>query len=42
MDMLSQINQGILSGELALLSSTTSDTTNDRMQDVTQPQTKTK
>ena len=42
MDMLSQINQGILSGELALLSSTKSDTTNDRMQDVTQPQTKTK
>ena len=39
MDMLSQINQGILSGELALLSSTKSDTTNDRMQDVptTQP-----
>ena len=40
MDMLSQINQGILSGELALLSSTKSDTTNDRMQDVTQPQPK--
>ena len=40
MDMLSQINQGILSGELALLSSTISDTTNDRMQDVTQPKSK--
>ena len=32
-DMLSQINQGILAGELRLLSGTFSDTENDRMQD---------
>ena len=37
MDMLEQINKSILSGELGLLAGTTSDTTNDRMQD---PQTK--
>jgi len=34
MDMLNLINQGILNGELKLLGSTMSDTTNDRMQDV--------
>ena len=33
MDMLSLINQGIISGELQLLSGSFSDTTNDRMQD---------
>ena len=33
MDMLNQINSGILEGELALLSGTFSDTENDRMQD---------
>ncbi len=33
MDMLSLINQGILAGELRLLSGTFSDTENDRMQD---------
>ena len=33
MDMLSLINQGILAGELALLSGSFSDTTNDRQQD---------
>tara|TARA_R110002167_G_scaffold345626_2_gene556041 strand:+ start:1037 stop:1753 length:717 start_codon:yes stop_codon:yes gene_type:complete len=33
MDMLSLINQGILAGELNILSSTASDTQNDRMQD---------
>jgi len=37
MDMLEQINKSILSGELGLLAGTSSDTTNDRMQD---PQTK--
>ena len=31
MDMLNTINKGILSGELSLLASTKSDTTNDRM-----------
>ena len=40
MDMLNTINKGILSGELSLLASTKSDTTNDRMQDVAQVQTK--
>ena len=40
MDMLNAINKGILSGELSLLASTKSDTTNDRMQDVAQVQTK--
>ena len=34
LDMLSLINQGLLSSELSLLSSTSSDTENDRMQDV--------
>ena len=33
MDMLSLINQGIIAGELQLLSGSFSDTTNDRMQD---------
>ena len=33
MDMLNMINKGILDGELKLLSSTFSDTENDRMQD---------
>ena len=33
MDMLSLINQGILAGELQLLSGSFSDTENDRMQD---------
>ena len=33
MDMLSQINQGILNGELKMLAGTTSDTENDRQQD---------
>lgn len=33
MDMLSQINTGILNGELKMLAGTTSDTENDRMQD---------
>ena len=33
MDMLSLINQGIISGELQLLSGSFSDTANDRMQD---------
>ena len=33
MDMLSLINQGILAGELRLLSGSFSDTENDRMQD---------
>ena len=33
MDMLSQINTGILAGELKILSGSTSDTENDRMQD---------
>ena len=37
MDMIQQINQGILAGELALLAGTMSDTINDRMQD---PQTR--
>ena len=37
MDMLEQINKSILSGELGLLVGTSSDTTNDRMQD---PQTR--
>tara|TARA_R100000995_G_C3472026_1_gene118842 strand:+ start:235 stop:948 length:714 start_codon:yes stop_codon:yes gene_type:complete len=36
MDMIQRINQGILGGELQLLSGTISDTMNDRMQD---PQT---
>ena len=36
MDMIQQINQGILGGELKMLSGTVSDTENDRMQD---PQT---
>ena len=40
MDMLNAINKGILSGELSLLASTKSDTTNDRMQDVQQAQPK--
>ena len=40
MDMLNLINQGILNGELALLAGTKSDTTNDRMQDVQQINTK--
>ena len=40
MDMLSLINQGILNGELALLSGTQSDTTNDRMQDAQQMKSK--
>jgi len=35
MDMISQINNGILAGELKMLSGTTSDTENDRMQDGT-------
>ena len=34
LDMLSLINQGLLNSELSLLSSTLSDTENDRMQDV--------
>jgi len=38
--MLNAINKGILSGELSLLASTKSDTTNDRMQDVQQAQPK--
>tara|TARA_R110002051_G_scaffold137204_2_gene209631 strand:+ start:1183 stop:1875 length:693 start_codon:yes stop_codon:yes gene_type:complete len=42
MDMLSLINQGILNGELTLLSGTQSDTTNDRMQDAQQIQSKKK
>jgi hypothetical protein len=33
MDMLGQINQGILNGELKMLAGTTSDTENDRQQD---------
>ena len=33
MDMLSLINQGLINGELAMLSGTFSDTENDRMQD---------
>ena len=33
MDMLSLINQGLVNGELALLSGSFSDTENDRMQD---------
>tara|TARA_R100001594_G_scaffold102334_1_gene137047 strand:+ start:3524 stop:4234 length:711 start_codon:yes stop_codon:yes gene_type:complete len=33
MDMIQQINQGILAGELGLLAGTMSDTENDRMQD---------
>ena len=33
MDMISQINTGILAGELKMLAGTTSDTENDRMQD---------
>ena len=33
LDMLSQINSGILAGELKMLAGTTSDTENDRMQD---------
>ena len=41
MDMLNLINQGILNGELKLLGTTISDTTNDRMQDVSKtPPTK--
>ena len=40
MDMLNTINNGILSGELSLLATSKSDTTNDRMQDVAQIQTK--
>jgi hypothetical protein len=40
MDMLQLINQGILNGELALLSGTVSDTTNDRMQDQTMTKNK--
>ena len=34
MDMLNLINQGVLNGELSLLTTTFSDTTNDRAQDV--------
>jgi len=34
MDMLNLINQGILNGELKLLATSLSDTTNDRMQDM--------
>ena len=34
MDMLQQINNGILAGELRLLVGTFSDTENDRMQDI--------
>ena len=33
MDMLSLINQGLISGELQLLAGSFSDTENDRMQD---------
>mgnify|MGYP003679147138 FL=1 len=33
MDMITRINQGMLSGELAMLSGSFSDTANDRMQD---------
>ena len=42
MDMLYLINQGLLNGELKLLATTISDTTNDRMQDMgaAPPQTK--
>ena len=42
MDMLNLINQGLLNGELKLLATTISDTTNDRMQDMgaAPPQTK--
>ena len=36
MDMIQRINQGVLAGELKIISGTVSDTTNDRMQD---PQT---
>ena len=42
MDMLSLINQGILAGELNLLSSSVSDITNDRMQDRNTPAPKSK
>ena len=35
MDMLSLINQGLIAGELNLISRTVSDTENDRMQDIT-------
>jgi hypothetical protein len=35
MDMISQINTGILAGELKMLVSTVTDTENDRMQDGT-------
>ena len=35
MDMLSLINQGLIAGELNLISRTFSDTENDRMQDIT-------
>ena len=34
MDMLTIINAGLINGELRLLAGTTSDTTNDRTQDV--------
>ena len=34
LDMINLINQGIINGELTLLSGSVSDTTNDRMQDV--------
>ena len=38
MDMITRINQGILSGELQLLSTSQSDTSNDRMQDPSRAQ----
>lgn len=37
MDMISQINTGILSGELKMLTGTVTDTENDRMQDGSAP-----
>jgi hypothetical protein len=37
MDMLSQINTGILAGELKMLTGTVTDTENDRMQDGSAP-----
>lgn len=37
MDMISQINNGILAGELKMLAGTVTDTENDRMQDGTVP-----
>ena len=37
MDMLQSITAGLMNGELAMLATTMSDTTNDRMQEVTMP-----